>query len=143
MSLSKCVLTWATGRRTPLIRCHEPIFCTHTCTTRDASEIKPVYSSQSSFTFLYLLTSHSPLLLSPCVFSPTPTTPKTHLLSSLSTHLSVSIYPPFPCLSSYACPSCHPPLSSSSLSLFFFLPVTTFPGLIAILSAGKCFVTSG
>lgn len=38
--------------------------------------------------------------------------------------------------------SLKPPPSGSPLSLFFFLPVTAFPGLIAILSEGKCFVTN-
>ncbi len=119
----------------------KPIFCghtqsTHTHTMRDASEIKPVHSSQSPFKFLYLLTSHSPLQLSLGFFSAAPTPP-----SLLFIYPPLTLHLPFLCLPSYTCPSCLP-FTGSPLSLFFFLPVTTFPGLIANLSAGKCFVTS-
>lgn len=70
------------------------------------------------------LSTHLSLMLSPHLSPVFPT----HLLPSLSTHLSLF---PLPYLSHTA----------SLLPLFFFLGVTTFLGLIAILSAGKCFMT--
>lgn len=59
------------------------------------TEIKPVCSSQSSFSFFYLLTSHfqSSLGVSPRL-TPPPNIP----LFSLSPNLSLSIRPPFHCL---------------------------------------------
>lgn len=144
VSLSKYVLTQATGRHTPPVRCCEPIFCAHTTRGCFRNQTCPL------FTILFYLPLSTHLSLSIAAVSASlltcpPPNPQTHLFS-LSTNLSLSIYPPFHCLPSLSLYL--PPLpaslllSGSPLSLFFFLTVTTFPGLIANLSAGKCFVTS-
>ncbi len=145
VSLSKCVLTWATGRHTPLIRCYEPIFCAHTHTHAHSEGCLGDQTCPLLTILFYLPLSTHPSLsiaavsasLLPCPHRP----PNTPSLLFIYPPLALSIDPPFPWLSSYTCPSSLP-LPDSPLSLFFFLSVTTFPGLIAILSAGKCFVTS-
>lgn len=139
VSLSKYVLTQATGRHTPPVRCCEPIFCAHT-------------TSCPLFTILFYLPLSTHLSLSIAAVSaslltcppPSPTPKHTSSLYLQTSH-SLSIHPfTASLLSLCTCPPLPASLllSGSPLSLFFFLTVTTFPGLIANLSAGKCFVTS-
>lgn len=144
VSLSKYVLTQATGRHTPPVRCCEPIFCAHTTRGCFRNQTCPL------FTILFYLPLSTHLSLSIAAVSASlltcpPPTPKHTSSLYLQTSHSLSIHPfTASLLSLCTCPPLPASLllSGSPLSLFFFLTVTTFPGLIANLSAGKCFVTS-
>lgn len=110
---------WQTHSPDTMLRAN--LLCTHTHT-----HTKRGMPQRSN-----LSTPHNPLLPS-SIYSPLtlhrcclrvsshlpPPPPNTPSLLFIHPLLALSIYPPFPCLSSYTCPSCLPPPWLPSVSLF-------------------------
>lgn len=115
VSLSKYVLTQATGRHTPPVRCCEPIFCAHTTRGCFRNQTCPL------FTILFYLPLSTHLSLSiaavsasllTCPPPPSPTPKHTSSLYLQTSH-SLSIHPfTASLLSLCTCPPSLPPSSS-------------------------------
>lgn len=122
VSLSKYVLTQATGRHTPPVRCCEPIFCAHTTRGCFRNQTCPLftilfYLPLSTHLSLSIAAVSASLLTCPPPLQP-PNTPLLFIYKPLTLYLSTLSLPPFS-LSVPAPPSLPPSSSLAPLYLCF------------------------